>query len=119
MQVAPSTQLNTWLHAQLSVFSVHPLECMLSTEPLFLQNSLGPQSLSTLPSSPVSGFGTAKRPSMATKSGVPGPGAYKLKNTVGMLLLRNACSSHALYRAATLWFSVWVWYACSSLQCKL
>ncbi|DBA79673.1 hypothetical protein WJX77_002457 [Trebouxia sp. C0004] len=48
-----------------------------------VQNSLGPQSLSTLPSSPISGFGTAKRPSMATKSGVPGPGAYKLKNTVG------------------------------------
>ena len=50
-----------------------------------VQNALGPQSLSTLPSSPVSGFGTAKRPSMATKSGVPGPGAYKLKNTVGEL----------------------------------
>ena len=48
---------------------------------------MGPQSLSTLPSSPVSGFGTAKRPSMATKSGVPGPGAYKLKNTVGEGLL--------------------------------
>ena len=47
------------------------------------QTALGPQMLSTLPSSPVSGFGTAKRPSMATKSGVPGPGAYKLKNTVG------------------------------------
>ena len=51
-----------------------------------LQNALGPQSLSTLPSSPISGFGTAKRPSMATKSGVPGPGAYKLKNTVGQFL---------------------------------
>ena len=50
---------------------------------LAVQNALGPQSLSTLPSSPISGFGTAKRPSMATKSGVPGPGAYKLKNTVG------------------------------------
>ncbi len=71
-----------------------------------MQNSLGPQSLSTLPSSPISGFGTAKRPSMATKSGVPGPGAYKLKNTVGMLLPRNACFSHALYCVSTLWFSV-------------
>ena len=53
---------------------------------LCVQNAMGPQCLSTLASAPASGFGTAKRPSMATKSGVPGPGAYKLKNTVGEAL---------------------------------
>lgn len=57
---------------------------MIDSDTFFcMQTALGPQMLSTIASSPVSGFGTAKRPSMATKSGVPGPGAYKLKNTVG------------------------------------
>lgn len=44
----------------------------------------------------MSGFGTAKRPSMATKSGVPGPGAYKLKNTVGeaCILFPHAAAMH-------------------------
>ena len=67
-----------------------------------MQNSLGPQSLSTLPSSPISGFGTAKRPSMATKSGVPGPGAYKLKNTVGILFCLNTllCMHATAYSAS-------------------
>ncbi|KAK9829789.1 hypothetical protein WJX72_007931 [[Myrmecia] bisecta] len=48
-----------------------------------VQETLGKQCLSTWHSAPVSGFGTAKRPSMAEKSAAPGPGAYKLKATIG------------------------------------
>ena len=86
LECGAKAQLSKRLHAQLTVY---PLECMLNAEALSTQNSLGPQSLSTLPSSPISGFGTSKRPSMATKSGVPGPGAYKLKNTVGIPFCLN------------------------------
>ena len=46
-------------------------------------NALGPQFLSTLESAPMTGFGGSQRPSMATKSGFPGPGAYKVKPGVG------------------------------------
>ncbi|KAK9819067.1 hypothetical protein WJX81_000667 [Elliptochloris bilobata] len=49
-----------------------------------VQDSLGTQQLSTLPSAPVSGFGTGKRPGMADRTRVPGPGAYKARPALGL-----------------------------------
>ena len=48
-----------------------------------LQDSLGPQQLSTLQSAPVPGFGTGKRPGMAERLRAPGPGAYKARPALG------------------------------------
>lgn len=44
---------------------------------------MGKQVLSTLTSASMPGFGTSARPSMAIRSDVPGPGAYKIRPTVG------------------------------------
>ena len=55
---------------------------VLKYEPL-LQPALGKQALSTRASAPISGFGSTKRPGMAVLRNVPGPGAYKLKPTIG------------------------------------
>ena len=63
-------------------------------------NALGPQFLSTLESAPMTGFGGSQRPSMATKSGFPGPGAYKVKPGVG-----EYCSQHQVPCTCNLAFS--------------
>ncbi len=41
------------------------------------------QQLLTLPSAPVPGFGTGKRPGLAERTHVPGPGAYKARPALG------------------------------------
>lgn len=48
-----------------------------------LQDTMDKQVLSTVASPPRVRFGTGKRPSMALKTDVPGPGAYKMKPTIG------------------------------------
>ena len=63
--------------------SAQPPGCNGRVAPL--QASLGVQQLSTLPSAPLPGFGTGKRPGLAERTGVPGPGAYKARAALGAL----------------------------------
>ena len=44
---------------------------------------MGSQTLSTKPTAPQTRFGSGKRTELATKTAAPGPGAYKLKSTIG------------------------------------
>ena len=50
------------------------------------------QQLSTLPSAPVPGFGTGKRPGLAERTHVPGPGAYKARPALGAPTARRGTS---------------------------
>lgn len=60
--------------------------------PYVTQETLGRQFLSTMPSAGIATFGTSKRESMARKTGVPGPGAYKNNETTGKIQgARNGC----------------------------
>ena len=59
-----------------------------------LQDSLGPQQLSTLQSAPVPGFGTCKRPGMAERTRAPGPGAYKARPALGAPLFGTPHAAH-------------------------
>ena len=58
------------------------------------QDSLGPQQLSTLQSTPVPGFGTCKRPGMAERTRAPGPGAYKARPALGAPLHGTPQAAH-------------------------
>ena len=48
-----------------------------------VQEALGRQVLSTRPTSAQPRFGTSKRSSMAVKTDSPGPGAYRIKASLG------------------------------------
>ena len=81
-------------------------------------NALGPQFLSTLESAPMTGFGGSQRPSMATKSGFPGPGAYKVKPGVGELCCQGQLTCTCNVAFSDQWQVVLGHIAMAGLQCQ-
>ena len=54
-----------------------------------MQEAMGKQVLSTRPSSAAPRFGSSKRSSMAIKTDSPGPGAYRIKASLGEHTLKR------------------------------